>query len=400
MTRLLLFLSIIFTIVLGILLLSICIFGQPEMGTYFIKVSLVIAGVSTIVIWSLRRYVDQVRADNILKKFILLTTTLVVLLFISEIIIRFVFKDITTTPDNRDYFSRRWIENNVRLNTWGFREREFELIKPDGVCRIAVIGDSFTFGQGIAEEDRFTNLLEKYLNKGKNRYEVLNFSKPGTETIDHIVILKDVVLKAKPDFIILQWYFNDVEGHDRKWRRKSVQLLPFKNLRSTLHSYLYPSSALYYLINQQWILLQDRLGHSGNYIDHLLMRFEDPVSPDSIKYEQTLKRFIDLCKEREIPLGIVLFPHSPVLGKAYPLDYLHSRVLKICNQEGIPCIDLSYTFAPYVENKKLWVNRFDSHPGEFANSLASERLMEKFGQVWFSGTFDKLIGLENDYFIP
>ena len=56
----------------------------------------------------------------------------------------------------------------VRTDTEGFR------IALDGPPRfelpeVLVLGDSFTFGQGIAEEDRFSNRLEHLLNRNGPR---------------------------------------------------------------------------------------------------------------------------------------------------------------------------------------------------------------------------------------
>jgi len=60
--------------------------------------------------------------------------------------------------------------NPVVNDSFGFREREFAIPKPDNVFRIMVLGDSLTWGAGLAVEERYTNRLEKYLNerlKGK-----------------------------------------------------------------------------------------------------------------------------------------------------------------------------------------------------------------------------------------
>jgi lysophospholipase L1-like esterase len=100
----------------------------------------------------------------------------------------------------------------VHHNSWGFREQEFEMSKPRGVYRIAVIGDSFTYGQGIPEEDRFTELMEKFLNDQMKKYEVLNFGRGGAQTVDEVATLRNIVLRMNPDFILLQWFVNDFEG--------------------------------------------------------------------------------------------------------------------------------------------------------------------------------------------
>ena len=83
---------------------------------------------------------------------------IIVLLVSAELALRSIFRDVTTTSDNRSYVAKRWRHQTVpRQNTWGIRERDFDLVKPEGVYRIAVIGDPITYGQGIEEADRFTN---------------------------------------------------------------------------------------------------------------------------------------------------------------------------------------------------------------------------------------------------
>jgi len=70
-----------------------------------------------------------------------------------------------------------------------------------------VIGDSFTWGQGIEAAERFSNLLEGSLGP---RYEVLNFGVPGHDMPQHLEVLEQV-LPLKPDFVLLQLYINDFE---------------------------------------------------------------------------------------------------------------------------------------------------------------------------------------------
>jgi len=366
-----------------VLLLSSHIIDQPVIVLFLTKLGLVIGGGGTLFIWACRRVLGGRQLDKLLINLLILATTTVILLISAEFVVRFVFRDITTTADNSSYFARRWTRSNVRLNMWGFREREFQFIKPVKLYRIAIIGDSLTFGQGIAENERFTNLLEGSLNRNGREYEVLNFGIPGAETIDHLDILKDVVSRSNPDFVLLQWYINDFEGRDKKGRPKSIPLLP----SSTLNYYLHQWSAGYYLVNRQWISLQKALGLSGgySYAEYMHKRFGDPGGADSQNAMRTLRDFIRLCKERDTPLGIVLFPQLFTLGSEYSFDYMHNQVLEICTREGITCLDLRYAFAGHTEKRKLWVNMFDAHPGPLANRIAAESILEVFGHIGLQG---------------
>jgi hypothetical protein len=56
-----------------------------------------------------------------------------------------------------------------------------------------------------------SNILEAELRKQRRNIEVVNFGRAGDNTADQAKVLKfDVLPKADPDFILLQWYVNNV----------------------------------------------------------------------------------------------------------------------------------------------------------------------------------------------
>ncbi len=321
------------------------------------------------------------RIDAILKNLMVVVITIGILMLIGEYTTRLIYNDIGTTGDNDSFFARRWKMKNVQLNSWGFREKEFNLVKPNNTYRIAVIGDSITYGQGVAIEDRFSNLLEKKLNWQLTnvRHEVLNFGTAGDEIINHIATLQNIVLKSEPDFIILQWYINDFEDPNAEsLPQGGIRLLPSDTLISLLHE----SSALYFLINLQWESLQEILWNSHNYVDHMFKKFGDPKSEEYRNAVHTLGNLVDICKSHNIPLGVILFPSIvDNLKKDYPFEFLHNIVLHVCAQEEIKCVDLRSVFPQSPDNyKNLWANRFDPHPGPFVNNLAADQLFKIFSE--------------------
>jgi len=130
---------------------------------------------------------------------LLIVMSTLLALGVGELVVRVALSDVTTTNDNSSYFSIGGRQMNPpRKNSLGFREREIVATKTPGKYRIAVIGDSYTYGQGIAEEQRYTNIVEAHLNSSSRSYEVLNFGRPGAETVDHIEFLQNYVVPLKP----------------------------------------------------------------------------------------------------------------------------------------------------------------------------------------------------------
>ncbi|MCP4372562.1 MAG: SGNH/GDSL hydrolase family protein, partial [Deltaproteobacteria bacterium] len=98
----------------------------------------------------------------------------------------------------------------VKINSQGFRTREFEKEKPAGVYRVICIGGSTTV-QGKTNQDTYPALLEKTLQKRYPEFviEVLNFgiSKTGS---DYWLRRLDRLFGFQPDLIIQYNAINDI----------------------------------------------------------------------------------------------------------------------------------------------------------------------------------------------
>lgn len=93
----------------------------------------------------------------------------------------------------------------VRSNSAGFWDEEFVPQKPLGRCRIVFLGDSFTWGMGVREEQRFTNLLAA----ANPEWESLNFGVPGYGTDQSLLLWQHIAHRYHPDLVILTIYQND-----------------------------------------------------------------------------------------------------------------------------------------------------------------------------------------------
>lgn len=97
----------------------------------------------------------------------------------------------------------------VNINKAGFRDYEYLVDKPEGVFRIAVLGDSLIFGLGVNLEDTFPKVLERMLNKEGKRFEVLNGGLPDSAPYFQNLFFKHTLAKYDPDMIILFYSSHD-----------------------------------------------------------------------------------------------------------------------------------------------------------------------------------------------
>lgn len=86
--------------------------------------------------------------------------------------------------------------HNLTTNSVGMRSmREYPLEKPPGRTRIAFLGDSYTAGDGVSNEQRFTDLLEA-------RYpflDAMNFGLNGTGTDQQLLIFETIAHRYAAD---------------------------------------------------------------------------------------------------------------------------------------------------------------------------------------------------------
>ena len=107
----------------------------------------------------------------------------------------------------------------LTTNSKHLRDREYTYEKPEGWKRILVLGDSFTWGYGVANDDIFTEVLEeRFENEGK-QWEVLNAGVSGWGTDqEYLYYVRDGV-KFTPDIVVLAFYI----GNDPNNNVESIQ---------------------------------------------------------------------------------------------------------------------------------------------------------------------------------
>jgi hypothetical protein len=108
----------------------------------------------------------------------------------------------------------------VRISSAGVRDREHSIVKPADVWRVAVLGDSYTDALQVAEDKRFTSVIERLLTEcdagGGRRVEVLNFGVAGFGTAQEYLLLRDRVLRYAPDVVVLAFLpGNDITDNVR-----------------------------------------------------------------------------------------------------------------------------------------------------------------------------------------
>lgn len=149
------------------------------------------------------------------------------------------------TPDadlgwgNRPYAEGMFRKENpagvyIRINSYGSNDAEHPVAKPDGVFRVAVLGNSYTEAFHVPNEQAYWHVMgqemAKCLPPGKKRVEVLNFGVSGYGTAQNLILLEKRVLAFQPDLVILGF----LTGGDVWYNHRKLQKMdqaPYYTLR-------------------------------------------------------------------------------------------------------------------------------------------------------------------------
>jgi lysophospholipase L1-like esterase len=269
--------------------------------------------------------------------------------------------------------SRRWIQTHVRPNASHYRGEDFPRGAPrrPGEIRIAVVGDSYAYGQGIErEEDRFTELLEASLRGRGIPASVYNLSFPGNDTPQETEVVRNLYNEgSSADLLILAYVPNDMiqeqcsspEFEAAKARLESVPAwVSFLTERSLALSLLYHRLVTF---RDPGFLGYDRMvlgcrRNDSSWQHHLLelgilVRFARLVAPT---------------------FAVVTFPLQHPAWERDEFDGLHRDLDDYWRSQGVPHLDLLPEFKKRPI-RDLMAGRWDSHPGEEANRIVA-RAME------------------------
>ena len=280
----------------------------------------------------------------------------------------------------RGYFGP---DNEVEhpTNSLGFRGPEFQLDKSPGTIRLMFLGDSFTFGEGVRFADTYCEvtsaLLQAKINDSR-RVEAYNFGVGGYNTSQSLWLLQRFLTQTSPDVILLGYVLNDAEPplFDYDHATKSRIRLPRElMIPEGLDDAVPPDQIVYQLRSSRlvWQLFQNRT-RSRATIAHYRSLYETA----GIGWRNSrlaLKQFIEICRSRDVPFCVVLFPILHELSDAYPFRDIHEQIAREFEGTGTVFIDLLPRLKG-MDADELWVHPTDQHPNERVHAIAAEALVD------------------------
>jgi len=213
----------------------------------------------------------------------------------------------------------------IALNGDGYRSAPMARAKRSGAVRIACIGDSWTFGMNVNQDQTYPSRLEAYLRNREPSadFDVMNFGVLGYSSFQGLQLLKLRVLDFRPDVLVIGFGMNDSEVAGYRDRDMVQPGQPDWHDRVKAVA---DSSEVYKLLQYTALRLRFRPKSMGDYLKADAAsdsNHEDATDYDDIEpwtrvspkdYEKNLREMIGLARAAGARVVLVdneLWPESP-----------------------------------------------------------------------------------------
>jgi lysophospholipase L1-like esterase len=266
---------------------------------------------------------------------------------------------------------RRWDRHYDSLwtrNLFQFRTRHEHVRRPPGVVRILALGDSFTWGDKVADSDStWPARLEVELS-GRGQVEVLNLGQRGWTTYNEGELLRRLGWQLDPQLVVWQFYVNDVY-ESRPHFIHDTDAWP-RFLPAILRRGHVDSSAVLYLLERAIFASPGRWDPYESYA-----YLYEPKAAGWLQLDSTLREAGQRSPEYGVPIVLVLWPAllaGTWTDSTYPLAPLHRQVQQAAVTAGLHVIDLTSHFSSDSGDwNRWWALPWDTHPNSMAHARAA-----------------------------
>ena len=301
----------------------------------------------------------------------------------------------------------------IRINEHGHRDESVLVAKPDGVFRILVLGDSFTAGSNVAQEEAYPEILERLLaNSNAAPVEVVNAGVGGWEPFHYAQYYEHYGYKFSPDLIVVGFFvgndsYNQTSAVEQsatavlgRWISREAVSAPFIKFKVFAYNH---SNLARLLITVRLTPRDWRRQHCADFPDQYLAIQRSRLSnhlartsdlgrraQNGIAQVQRIKR---LAERDSIPIGVVLIPDENQINRdlqqlllidqdrgKFDFEMPQSMLSEMFADAAIPVIDL----LPYFRQDRQCLYMNDTHWTTEGHKLAATAIYDNLtkGKTW------------------
>ena len=286
---------------------------------------------------------------------------------------------------------------DYQVSDEGFRDEAIHSVaKPDSVRRILLLGDSFTWGAGVAYDGIWPVVFERRCLADGLRLDIVKAGVSGFDTRQEVLYLERLLPLYKPDMVVLAFLPNDlftnlpiadngsidaaraleqdsllVRGQEDKGSRFELVTL--------LKRFLISNDGLY-------TTLYFNTGRSGNFTLPMDNRLREQVTVT----KQLLARAFRFCRSNKTPLIVVSIPQEiQVLVKArnerpkgIDVDFIDEEFSAFAHDSSFAWIPvLPELAARYASGPGDLFFRLDGHLNGEGNAAVGNYFYQRFREL-------------------
>jgi lysophospholipase L1-like esterase len=262
-----------------------------------------------------------------------------------------------------------YVENDPAdplVNALGMRGALVSVAKPPDTYRIAIIGDSVSYGFGVKLEDSFPFVLQADLGssgryKGIN-VEVINFSVNGYGLEAYKEVLLEKAIKFDPDMVVVGYCLNDLSA-------TSEVFIAVGDMMKKNASYKKISKYSEFIAAVKFYSDKARTKMTGDF--QFKEGYKDARSIDFL--EKNFGQIQRYGKDHDIPVLVVVFPLFTDF-KSYGLLDIHKAVNGALDNAGLRYIDLLGVFDGQSAEYFRINNEDVTHPNAAGHRLIAKAI--------------------------
>lgn len=279
---------------------------------------------------------------------------------------------------------------DIKINSLGFRDREYEINKENGTYRVIVLGDSITFGNLIRLKDIYTEKLEDAFIKKDKKVEVLNLGITGYDTMEEVSALEHKGLAFRPDTVVVGYCLNDIALYSNL--AEIMRLERYSSL-------IYKSRLVQFIVRKIDKIKDISNMKQMNKEEEVLKRHKNHITlinndSDLIKRIEELK---GLLKENEDNKNYLyeLYTSKALLGR---LRYSFEKLKKLSDENGFDVIIMIISYL-HEDDKDIKIHQAIYNIVEHESQRLGFDVLNTYSTFKSAG-FSNLQKGENDYFHP
>lgn len=250
-------------------------------------------------------------------------------------------------------------------------------LKKDGVFRILIFGDSFTYGYGVPEEETYSKVLEQMLNDEFN-VEVFNLGVYAYNSTDILSLMKQLfpadqqtlesapdVSYLGPDLLIYGVCLNDYDTHSNE--ASEGESVADGGLVGDCKAWLVEKTYVARFFDERIDDVMIAMGLRDSFTSEI----EDEFAEKRRRFANDVQEMGKVAHDFGLPpvLAMVLLHEPQVDSRQHELARKTERLLSEVGMTVVP----TEGFVEKHNGRRMFVSRWERHPNAEAHRLFAEQ---------------------------